>query len=218
MQDQPSALLWDNDGVLVDTEGLYYQATREVLATVGVTLTEAQYVELFLRQGTGAWHFALAAGESEARVAQLKAARNARYTQLLAAAQDLTLPGARAAVSALAQRYRMAVVTTSAPDHFERIHRSTDLLGYFEFCLTRGDYARSKPHPDPYLLALERIGLPAERCLVIEDSERGAQAAAAAGLRVWVVPSHFTRGLAFKDAERVFDDIGTLASALLDGE
>jgi len=56
MLDRPTALLWDNDGVLVDTEGLYFQATREVLATVGVELDEALYLQLFLREGRGAFH------------------------------------------------------------------------------------------------------------------------------------------------------------------
>jgi phosphoglycolate phosphatase-like HAD superfamily hydrolase len=51
MPSRPIALLWDNDGVLVDTEGLYFRATRDVLATVGIDLDEALYLQLFLREG-----------------------------------------------------------------------------------------------------------------------------------------------------------------------
>jgi beta-phosphoglucomutase-like phosphatase (HAD superfamily) len=50
------AILWDNDGVLVDTERLYYLATRQILATIGISLSQEQYRELFLIQGAGAWH------------------------------------------------------------------------------------------------------------------------------------------------------------------
>ncbi len=52
------AILFDNDGVLVDTEALYFRANREALATVGVALDEPTYVQYFLREGLGAWHLA----------------------------------------------------------------------------------------------------------------------------------------------------------------
>src|SRR5687768_16359321 len=68
------AIFWDNDGVLVDTEHLYFEATRRVLASVDIPLTEEDYRELFLVQGRGAWHLA------EARDVQaLKQQRNALY-------------------------------------------------------------------------------------------------------------------------------------------
>lgn len=214
---RPTALLWDNDGVLVDTEGLYFQATREVLATVGVELDEPLYLQLFLREGRGAFHLARERGldeaQNEARIAALRAARDARYAELLAAGSRL-IAGAEAAVAALARRYRMAIVTSSERDHFELIHRSTGLLPHFEFVLAHGDYARAKPAPDPYLAALARLGLPAEACLVIEDSERGLRAACAAGIRCWVVPSHLASGGSFAAAERMFDSLTALAAAL----
>ena len=52
------AILWDNDGVLVDTEQLYFEATQQILQSVGIELTKEQYIELFLVQGKGAWHLA----------------------------------------------------------------------------------------------------------------------------------------------------------------
>ncbi|MEY4575655.1 MAG: hypothetical protein RL701_358 [Pseudomonadota bacterium] len=210
----PTALLWDNDGVLVDTEVLYFQATRELLASVGAQLTEALYSELFLRQGRGAWHLARELGANEERITELTQLRNARYSELLTRG-GLVYPGVELAIAALAQRYRMAIVTSSQPEHFEQIHRTSAFLAHFEFVLTRSDYARSKPDPEPYLTALARLGLAAEECLVIEDSERGLRAAVAAGIRCWVVRSHFSRELEFPLAERVFPDIASLTAALL---
>src|SRR4051812_24508665 len=115
---RPHALLWDHDGVLVDTEGLYFQATRETLATVSVALTEVQYRELFLIEGRGAWHLARERGVSEPEIVALQRARGERYTQLLMAA-DVLVPGALELLTALAARYRMAIVTSSHRDHFE---------------------------------------------------------------------------------------------------
>src|SRR5579863_1991375 len=77
------ALLFDNDGVLVDTEALYFRANREALATVGVELDEATYIEYFLREGLGAWHLAEARGVGPQGISELRAARDRRYFQLV---------------------------------------------------------------------------------------------------------------------------------------
>src|SRR5712691_10523196 len=77
------AIFWDNDGVLVDTERLYFRATQHVLATVGVLLTQAQYIDLFLVQGKGAWHLAAEKGVSPSAIAQLRHERNTLYSTLL---------------------------------------------------------------------------------------------------------------------------------------
>jgi HAD superfamily hydrolase (TIGR01509 family) len=211
------AIIFDNDGVLVDTEALYFRASREVLASVGVTLDEAGYVEHFLREGRGAWHLAAARGAAPADIDALRAARDRRYVELLDGA-DLIIPGVAELVPSLARRYRLAIVTSSAREPFVRVHTRTGLLAHFELVLTRPDYVEAKPHPEPYLRALARLELAAERCLVIEDSERGLRAAKSAGLACWVVPSALTRGCRFDGADARFDSLGAVAAALLDGD
>jgi len=74
-------------------------------------------------------------------------------------------------LDALHGTYVMGIVTSSEPDHFALIHQTTGLLTYFHFVLTASDYMHSKPHPEPYLLAVKRSGCCKEECLVIEDSE-----------------------------------------------
>lgn len=208
------AILFDNDGVLVDTEHLYFRANQETLAGVGIHLDAAAYVELFLREGRGAWHLARERGFGPADVDALRAARDQRYVELVDTAEIL-IPGVADIVPALARRYRLAIVTSSEPAPFARTHARTGLLSHFEVVLKQGDYARSKPEPDPYLRAVERLGLAGERCLVIEDSERGLRAAKAAGLRCWVIPSTLTAGGRFDAADAVLDDLGAAAARLL---
>jgi HAD superfamily hydrolase (TIGR01509 family) len=207
------AIFWDNDGVLVDTEGLYYRATREVLAGVGVPLSEDEFVELFLRRAVGAWHLAEARGVEATRLAELRRERDDLYGALIDAGA-IAIPGVVDSVRRLAERYRMAIVTSCEPQHFRRIHRDPAFLGLFEFILTRSDYRESKPHPEPYLLALERSGLSPEECLVIEDSERGLRAAKAAGLTCWVMPNGLTRRCRFEGADRILSGLAELESAL----
>jgi HAD superfamily hydrolase (TIGR01509 family) len=211
------AILFDNDGVLVDTEGLYFRANREVLAGIGVELDQAAYVELFLREGLGAWHLAEARGHSAEAIDLLRAARYRRYVELVDESPIL-IAGVAELVPRLAARYRLAIVTSSEPGPFGRTHARTGLLPHFELVLTRVDYQRSKPDPEPYLCAVARLGLPAARCLVIEDSERGLRAAKAAGLCCWVVPSPLTAGSCFDDADAVLPDLGAAASRLCRGK
>ena len=203
------AIFWDNDGVLVDTERLYFLATQRVLATVGVTLTKEQYIEFFLVQGKGAWHLAAQQGISASAIEQLRHERNMLYGKLLSE-EHFLMDGVRDVLEALHKKYVMGIVTSSDPDHFEIIHRTTGLLPYFQFALTSGDYKNSKPHPEPYLKALERSGCRKEECLVIEDSERGLIAAKEAGLRCIVVPGELTRGQKFHGAYKVLESLREL--------
>jgi len=207
------ALFWDNDGVLVDTERLYFQATREVLGSVGIDLGPAQYLEWFMVQGCGAWHLAAECGHPPEAVERLKRERNDLYCQLLDR-EDLSLPGVRETLAALRGRFQMGIVTSSEKEPFQIIHRRTGLLPYFDFVLAHGDFTHSKPHPEPYLRALERSGCRPDECLVIEDTERGLAAATAAGLRCVVVPTDLTRGCAFHGAWRVLDSLAELPALL----
>lgn len=208
------SLLFDNDGVLVDTEALYHRANRDVLATVGVDLDEAAYVEYYLRQGIGAFHLAEARGLSPGEIVALRESRNRRYNELVAN-EDILIPGVFELVRRLAERYRLAIVTSAEPEPFARTHARTGLLPFFELVLTRADCVRAKPHPDPYLQAVERLGTPRGQCLVIEDSERGLRAAKAAGLACWVVPSGLTVGGDFSAADAVWPDLAAAAGRLL---
>ena len=208
------AILFDNDGVLVDTEALYFRANREALATVGVELDETTYIQYFLREGLGAWHLAEARGVDEAGIATLRAARDRRYFQLVEES-EIVIPGVAELLPSLAARFRMAIVTSSEPGPFARTHARTGLLPHFELVLTRVDYTNAKPDPEPYLCAVSRLGLAPARCLVIEDSERGLRAAKAAGLACWVIPSGLTAAGNFAAADAVLPDLGAAAARLL---
>jgi len=199
------AVFWDNDGVLVDTEELYFEATRAVLADAGFDLGPQQFIDLSLRQGRSAFELVRDALDQPA-VERLRAARNTRYGERLAAGVS-ALAGVESVLAALHGHVAQAVVTSSNPEHFDIAHRRTGVLRYFDFVLTNRDYEHTKPHPAPYLAALARSGLAPEQCIVIEDSERGLAAACAAGLRCIVVPRGLTRGGDFSTAYRVLADV-----------
>jgi HAD superfamily hydrolase (TIGR01509 family) len=209
-----NTILWDHDGVLVDTERLYFEATRAALARVGVDLTVEQYRQHLLVESRGAWHLAEQRGASQAEVERLRDARNALYLRLLSE-NDVMVPGALELLQRLRPRHRMAVVTSSRRDHFDAIHHGSGLNDLVEFVLAREDYGQSKPHPEPYLAAVERLGAAKADCLVVEDSLRGLAAARAAGLTCWIIHSEMTAGLAFDAAERQFESLAEVGEALM---
>jgi HAD superfamily hydrolase (TIGR01509 family) len=200
------AIFWDNDGVLVNTEHIYFQATQRILATIGIPLTPEQYLQMFLVQGKGAWHLAEEKGFTAGEIEALRNQRNTLYGQLLTEA-PLVIDGVDRVLESLHGRYLMGVVTSSRKDHFDVIHRNTGLLKYFDFVLTGEDYAQVKPDPAPYLKAIEKSGCGPEACLAVEDSLRGLTAAKAAGIKCIVVPTALTRTSNFDSADQVLENL-----------
>ncbi|HEV7814256.1 MAG TPA: HAD family phosphatase [Janthinobacterium sp.] len=175
-------ILWDNDGVLVDTERLFYAANRDLFLQHGIRLSEADFFNWFLKENCGAWHLLSAQGISEEQIALYRDERNRLYGAALAAEANLGIARVAGLLQRCAARLAMGIVTSSTREHFDIIHGRLDLLRHFQFVVTNADYAQSKPHPEPYLLGLKKLGLAAGECLVVEDSPRGLQAAVAAGL------------------------------------
>ncbi|MDA0708869.1 MAG: HAD family phosphatase [bacterium] len=198
------AILWDNDGVLVDTETLYFQAGREILEGEGVELTKEKFVEQSLKKGLSV--FDVLPNQDPAYIGALRLKRNARYSALLSAGVQV-MDGAHETLAALHPHLRMAVVTGSRKDHFDIIHAQTDMLPFFEFVLTREGYDGGKPHPDAYLAAMRLMGLRADACVVVEDSERGCRAAADAGLRVFAVPNALSGQGDFSPAYKILSHV-----------
>lgn len=200
-------LFWDNDGVLVDTEHLYFQASAEVLAETGVEISREQFIDISLKRGESV--FDLVPRAHPGYLDELRHRRNHRYAELLGQGVQ-PIAGVTETLQQLHGRVGMAIVTGSHRDHFEIIHRDTGLLRFFDFVLTREDYLRSKPHPEPYLTALAKSTLPADRCLVVEDSERGLKAAVAAGLACVVIPGDLNRQTDLSSAKRILSNISEL--------
>jgi len=205
-------IFWDNDGVLMETEHLYFQANAEALARAGVELTLALFQEISLRRGESV--LALASGDGE----ELRSWRDGRYRELLSAEAQV-IPGVTETLQCLHGQLPMAIVTSCRRENFLQMHRTSGLLDYFDFILTREDYRNSKPDPEPYRAACTRAGLDPGRCLAVEDSERGVTAAARAGLTVAAIPGDLNRGGDFSTARWHLDSILQLPGLLgFDGQ
>ncbi len=201
-------LLWDHDGVLVDTEYWYFKATQQKLAEGGLHIDQAAWVAN-MTTGKSFW-------DRVEEGARLRDERNALYQNYLRR-EDIEIDGVVDVLTSLGDEHSMAIVTTARRADFELIHAQRDIRGHFDFVLTVEDYPRSKPAPDPYLTALERFGAKADDAVVIEDSGRGLAAAVAAGVRCVIVKNAFTRSHDFSAAWRIVEHIGEVPAAIADG-
>ena len=209
------AILWDNDGVLVDTEKLYFQASREVLSEIGIDLTTELFIEISLRQGRSIFELASAQGVRPDVIDRLHTKRNRRHSELLRNGVPI-LDGVHLALSRLQGKVIMGIVTSCLKEHFDIIHAGTGLLPFFDFVLTRENYKKSKPDPEPFLTAAAQNGLRPEDCIIVEDSARGLAAANAAGIRCIAVPNQLTESSDFSKAYRVVNGPREVADIVLD--
>lgn len=208
------AILWDNDGLLVDTEEIYFGVTRDVLSEVGIDLTLEMFIEISLTRGQSAFDIALDQGFDRETVSRLRAARNRRYGERLV--EGVRLPdGVVDTLRQLHGKVTMGIVTGSRREHFDVMHKNSGLLHYFDFIITREDYRRAKPAPDPFLTALNRTRFDREHCIIVEDSERGLAAAMAAGIRCIVVPNALTRFGDFSGSYQVLKSIREVGPEVL---
>ncbi len=207
-------ILWDNDGVLVDTEGLFYEANQELFAEHDIDLSPQLFFDWFLCDNIGAWHLLEARGYTSEHIHRLRTDRNQRYSKRLQSGKQLVLPGVQSILTRLQGQARMGIVTSSRRDHFNLIHQNLGLLQHFEFVVTEEDYPRSKPAPDPYLLGLTKLDLPATECVVIEDSPRGLAAAIAANIPCIVIRNALSRHHTFAGALAVVDEHSELLDVL----
>lgn len=205
-------ILFDNDGVLVETEKWYYTANVEILKTMGLDIDEARYREIMIL-GQSAFIVAEEAGFDHATVEQARDRRNDLYQHYLKT-EDIAIPGVKEVLRALAQRYRMGIVTSARREDFELIHSGRGIIGHMEFALCSGEYPRSKPHPDPYLLGLERLGGEKHETIIVEDSERGLRSAVNAGIDCVIVHNPFTVSHDFTKATHKIQSLEELEKLL----
>lgn len=200
------AILWDNDGVLVDTEKYFYEAARQILKKAGFDFTRRMFTELVLIKAIGPWHLLKEHGYDDDAILRMKAERDDLYFHYLKT-EEILIDGVEEILQKLSDKVTMGIVTSSKPRHFYAIHSRTNILKYIDFVITPDDYKWYKPDPEPYLAGWEKTNLEKEHCVVVEDSRRGLLSAKAAGLDCIVIPNEMTIHSDFSEADILLNHI-----------
>ena len=221
------ALIFDVDGTLAETEELHRRAFNTAFADAGLSWcwSRDDYRALLKTTG-GKERITRFAAEQEldpaqVPVADLHRAKTAAYVALMAQGEIALRPGIAALIDeARDAGVALAIATTTTPANVEALCRAVfgRAAGEVFAVIAAGDeVAAKKPAPDVYLLALQRLGVAADRAVALEDSLNGLRSAQAAGLACVVSPGLYTNGEDFTGAARQvteFTDLGGLAGVL----
>jgi HAD superfamily hydrolase (TIGR01509 family) len=182
------AVLLDMDGTLVDTEGFWWDVEVEIFARLGHALDESWRHVVVGGPMTRSAGFLIEATGAAITLAELSVLLNDGFEQRIGTALPL-MPGAKRLLAELhEQQIPTALVSAS---HRRIIDRVLTSLGpqHFTLSVAGDEVSRTKPYPDPYLLAAAGLGVDPARCAVVEDTATGVAAAEAAGCQVVAVPS-----------------------------
>lgn len=215
---KPAAVIFDMDGLLFDTETLSYESAVSAAAHHGhavdwdlfKTLIGRAWPDIRERMQT---HFGEVFPADDFRTTWLL-----HYSELLEARLELKA-GVLELLDILdGHNIPRAVATSSPPEKAASNLKTFDLEGRFQQIVAHGDYQKSKPEPDPFLKAAERLGVAPEECLALEDSHNGIRAARAAGMMTIMVPDLLEPTEEIRElCDHVLDDLHQVA-AIIEGE
>jgi HAD superfamily hydrolase (TIGR01509 family) len=212
------AVVFDLDGVIVDSEQVWDEVREEYVLETGGTYTASATRDM-MGMSSIEWSRYIAEelavpGTPQEINTEIVARMLARYGE----APPL-IHGAVAAVRSVAARWPLAIASSSNPELIEVVLRAAGLRELFPVAVSSQEVARGKPAPDVYLEAAHRLGVEPARCVAIEDSHNGIRSAKAAGMRVVAVPNpHFPPDDdALAQADAVVQTVAELTPELIAG-
>lgn len=210
---RPSALIFDMDGLMIDSERLYFAAEREMAAAYGKEVCDEQLWPLMGRKPIESLRMFREILRIETPAEDLFAWRNRLMLEKMR--RELgAMPGLFEILDAFRGRLKLAVATGAQREFLDIALDTLRIRAYFAVLQTADAIERGKPDPEIYLLACRRLGLPAGECLVLEDARNGVLAGKAAGCPVIPVPNDYTRGQDFSEADWVEPDLFAAAKRI----
>ncbi|HWK11053.1 MAG TPA: HAD family phosphatase [Vicinamibacterales bacterium] len=214
------AIVFDFDGVLADSELLHLRAYQEILGPAGIELTKDAYWDRYLGLDDVGVFAQVAADHgllfADEELEMLMREKGRRF-ETLVSRDNVLVPAAAAVVRALGREWPIGIASGSLRREIELMLRGAGLSDAFAFIVSAEDTEHSKPAPDPYLLAVERHGCPADACVAIEDSHQGLQSARAAGLRTIGLAGTYPRETLSPFADVVVDSLDAITVDFLRG-
>ena len=176
------AVIFDMDGVLVDSYHAHFESWLALARECGFEFTEGDFAATFGRTSRDIIAHFWGAGLPERRIAEMDARKEALYRDLIARAFP-AMPGARELIRGLhGAGFALAVGSSGPPENVEVTMEGLCLRECFAAAVTGEDVTRGKPDPQVFLIAAGRVGVEPGRCAVIEDAPAGVEAANRAGM------------------------------------
>jgi HAD superfamily hydrolase (TIGR01509 family) len=208
-----SAVIFDLDGLLADTECLHCRAYQMALSEHGVELLDTDYAEHWVRFGNGIADWVTLRGLTLDPHA-LRLRKAGHYLDLLASSLR-PMEGALELLESLRGKMRIALASSSYRDAIDGVLAGLRIGHFFEVVVSGLDVAQVKPAPDIFLKAAADLGVAPAQCLVFEDAEKGVIAAHRAGMRCIAVPNEYTRHHDFSKATKICSSLKEITPEVL---
>ncbi len=204
-------LIFDMDGVLVDTGEHHKRSWFALAEREGWRITEEQFWQTFGMQNPQIIPLLANRSYTPEQMRELGEWKEERCRELIAGGLGL-LPGVKRLIEGSRRAgFRVAVGSSGPRANVEMIVRATGIASLFDALITGDDVSRGKPAPDTFLKAAEKLGLAASRCVVVEDAVQGVDAGKAAGMKVIAVTNTRTRE-DLRQADRVVDSLEEISA------
>lgn len=209
------AVIFDMDGVLVDSEPLNIRTYAQAWSEFGVELDPQEYVQRVTIGGMLIRTLFELNGGRSADWEALFRRKTEIYRELVR--RDLALmPGALELLTELkANGLPRALATSASRVSMDLVFGAFDLSPYFDATVALEDVAQQKPHPEAFLKAAELLNVSPDQCIVIEDAPKGLVAAKSAGMRCVIVPTDFSRSEDLSAADLVVDSLEEVTAVRL---
>ncbi|NJK78925.1 MAG: HAD-IA family hydrolase [Chloroflexaceae bacterium] len=188
MSDLLRGVLWDLDGTLIDSGELHWVTWRDALANEGFELSREAFNERFGQRNDRFLRTLLDPDLSQEKIDRISGAKESAYRAMVRSDGITILPGALHWLETLqAQGWRQAIASSAPRQNIEVIMEVVGFDQYAAVYVGSEDVQHGKPDPEVFLVAAERIGVPPDRCIVVEDSPAGIQAGRDGGMRTIAV-------------------------------
>ncbi|HUW07488.1 MAG TPA: HAD family phosphatase [Williamwhitmania sp.] len=211
------AVIFDMDGVIVDSEPLHKEVEREMFTEFGMTISPEQQHRFTGTSNAGMWAQLKAEFKLPKELGYYVAIKEERYLKALAANGSVSLiPGAEELLKSLYNYgVPIALASSSSLTNIDLVLRKFSIGTYFKALASGEEVALAKPNPAVFLLAAQRLGVNPSNCVVIEDSTNGVLAAKAAGMACVGLQSDVSLGQNLTTAELVVSSLTNLSPDLL---
>jgi len=178
------AVLWDMDGTLVDSEDLHWISWRNTLANEGIFITHSQFLSSFGQRNDSILPRWLGAEATPERMEKIANAKEELYRRRVRRNGISPLPGVTNWLHRLHEQGWLQAIASAAPRaNIDAVLEALSATHIFQAIVSAEDVHRGKPDPEVYLTAAARVGVPPERCIVVEDAIAGVEGARRAGMK-----------------------------------
>ena len=202
----PKAVIWDMDGVIIDSAPYHFKAWQEVFQNRGVTFTEEDFKRYFGQRNDTIISNVLGESLSTSQIDTIADEKERDFRQRVKQ-HVKPLPGAIELIKSLKEHgFKLALASSAPIENIQLVTQGLGINNYFHVIVSGREVKEGKPSPQGFLLAAKKLGVAPENCIVVEDAVAGVTAAKRAGMYCLAVTNTHPR-VSLKEADVIIDTL-----------